>query len=390
MESRITLFILFCVVSLASAGFAEESVTEGTVSIGNTAEVVVPAFPYIAKITGDDVHIRSGSGTNYYSCGKLNKADRVKVVGSRPSWSQIVPPVGIFSWISKQYVKISADDPTVGIVTGNAVRVRAGSVDGNPLHSTTPHTRLNKGDTVKLMGEEKNDYYKIVPPDGAYLWVITQYTKPVPAGEEITPIVAPVPVVKPETPVIIPTGLSVEAEKLKVYDALKKEIEVERAKPVDEQDYSKIKKTLVEIANNKSAGKAIRYAEFMVKQVECFELAIEVGRAVQLQSTQLQQIQQRIENARATRLAAVRELGKFTAVGQLQISSIYDSDTKPRRYQLIDDSGRIVCFALPSGSALKQNLNKLIGRKVGLVGTIEPYTETAGALVRFTEITQIK
>ncbi len=389
MESRITLFILFCVASLASAGFTEEAAAEKTVSIGSTVEMAVPSFPYVAEITGYDVHIRCGPGTNYYSCGKLNKADRVKVVGSKHSWSQIVPPTGSFSWISKRYVKIEADNPTIGIVTGNVVRVRAGSADGNPLHSTTSHARLDKGDRVKLMGQEKNDYYKIAPPDGAYLWVLTQYTKPVPAGE-VLPSVEPKTEKKLDTPAVVPTNLSVESEKLKAYYALQEQIKAERAKPINEQDYSNIKKVLVEIANNKAAGKASHYSEFAVKRIECFELALQVVRTVRLQDAQLQQIQQRIEKARATRLAAVQDLGRFAAVGLFQTSRIYGFDAEPKRYQVIDDSGKIVCFALPRGSASKLNLSKVIGRKVGLVGTIEPHPETATALVRFAEIVELK
>ena len=95
MQSRIHLFILVCLASLVSVGSAQETSTlpEKSVSAGNVEEAI-PSFPYVAEITGNDVHIRCGPGTNYYHCTKLNKTGRVEVVSSQFSWSRIVPPAG--------------------------------------------------------------------------------------------------------------------------------------------------------------------------------------------------------------------------------------------------------------------------------------------------------
>ena len=93
------LFILAFLIILTSVGLGQEP------------EKPKPSFPYIAEITDDNVNIRSGPGTNYYHCGKLNSSDRVTVVASKYSWSHIIPPEGSFSWISKQYVSIDLDTP---------------------------------------------------------------------------------------------------------------------------------------------------------------------------------------------------------------------------------------------------------------------------------------
>jgi uncharacterized protein YgiM (DUF1202 family) len=226
----INLFIiLVCLISSASVGFAQQPSASPQESVSTTdAEANEPSFPYIAEITEDNVNIRSGPGTNYYHCGKLNTGDRVKVVASKHSWSHIVPPDGSFSWISKQYISIEPNNPRIGVVTGEAVRVYAGSDFLKPMHSTTEQLELNKGDKVELMGEEMDDYYKIVPPTGAYLWVLTQYTKPLGAAGEFTVTVeSPVSQKKSEmetpqpkteaeanTPVVVPTTTSIESEKL--------------------------------------------------------------------------------------------------------------------------------------------------------------------------------
>ena len=381
MKSRINFFIIVCLVGLAPVGFAQEAVSAGDVN-----EAAIPSFPYVAEITADSVYIRSGPGTNYYSCGKLNKADRVKVVSSQFSWSRIVPPPGCFSWISMRYVSIDPDNPAGGIVIGDYVRVRAGSEDGNPLHSETVQGMLNKGDKVSLLGEEKNDYYKIAPPAHTYLWVSTRYTKTLGSVAEVPLTVAP-PV---DIGTVFPTMTSTEVEKLKRYYALERQIKAERAKPMAQQNYTNIKRAILKIAGDKTAGKAARYSQFAIKKVKGFELALDVAKEVQLQDKQFHQIQQGIDKARDARLAEVQDLGRFTVVGQFQTSSIYGPEAQLKLYRIIDDSDKTICYTVPTASASKIDLSKLIGRRVGLLGTTEPHPQTASALVRFTEITELK
>ena len=138
------LSVVFVTITFSDA-FAVDEVT--LPAGGDNVNAAVPSFPYVAEITGNDVCIRSGAGTNYYDCGKLHQGMRVRVVSMKYGiWSQIVPPTGCFSWISKQYVEVSVDDPNVGVVTGDSVRVRAGSSNGNPLHSRTVQLTVGSGD----------------------------------------------------------------------------------------------------------------------------------------------------------------------------------------------------------------------------------------------------
>jgi len=388
------IFILVILAVLASAGFGREAVRppERAASAGG-AEASVPSFPYVAEITGDNVNIRSGRGTNYYGCGKLNKGDRVKVVNHQFGWSCIVPPAGSFSWISTQYIGIDLDDPTVGIVTGDGVRVYAGSDSIKPMHSTTLQRKLNWGDKVELLGEVKENYHKIAPPAGAYLWVSTQYTKvAVPVGE-----VPPTVIVRPPDTTVRPPDTTVRpivvvrpditaGPALEKYKALEALIEAERVKPIAQQNYENIKKALTEIAGSKKAGKAVRYSEFALKLVERYELAFKVEKAVRLQDAELQRILEGIDKARIIRLAEVEDLGRFAVIGQFQIFVTYG----PGHYRIIDDADKTVCYALPTRSVSTTDLSKLVGRKVGLVGKIEPHPQTASALVRFIQVVELK
>jgi hypothetical protein len=385
MQSYIKLFAVVILICLVSVGFAQEAATTPS----GPDEADTPAFPYMAEITGDNLYVRSGPGTNFYDCSKLNKGDKVKVIGKQFSWGRIVPPAGSFSWISMQYVSIDTDNPTLGTVTGDRVRVYAGSDTQRPLYSTTLQGKLDKDDKVKLLGEQMDDYYKIAPPPFAYLWVSINFTKPIPSVEVVTPTVetpAVGPTVEPkETPEEAAPEPAPTLTMLEKYNSLREQVDVERAKPKNQQNYTSIKEALIKIAKNKTDDKTARYAEFVLKQIEGFELALVVNKAVQLQNEQLQKIKERINRARATRLAEFQDLGRFAAVGQLRTFTTYG----PGHYRIINEAGKTVCYALPSDQVSKVKLGRLIGRKVGLVGTIEPHPQSAGALVRFTEIAEL-
>jgi uncharacterized protein YgiM (DUF1202 family) len=404
MQSYTKLLAAVLLTSFLSVSLAQQTAGE--------AETLT--FPYMAEITGDNLYVRSGPGTNFYYCGRLNKGDKVKVVGRQFSWARIVPPPGSFSWISMQYVKIDPDNPTVGTVTGDQVRVYAGSDHVEPLHSTTLQGKLDRGDKVKLLGEQMDDYYKIAPPSFAYLWVSINFTKPLPA-EPVKPAPAPAdaPAVepqktktqtqKPQTPEpqpeekapeteteveppapAVPEPVVTEETMIEKYKVLQKQLKAERAKPIKEQDYTTIRKELMEMAESERAGKASRYAEFLLKQVKSLELVLAVDKEVELQNEQLKNIREKIEKNRAEKLAEFKDLGEFAVVGKLETFTTYG----PGHYRILDNTGRTICYARPSGvSQIK--LAQLIGKKVGLIGTIEPHRQTKGTLVRFTKIVEL-
>lgn len=382
-------FVLAVLTIVVSISFAQPAVISPDESslVSDANNVTAVALPYVAEITGNDVNIRSGPGTNFYNCDKLYKGDRVEVVSTQFGWSRIVPPAGSFSWISMQYVSVNLDNPTIAVVTGDEVRVYAGSNDIEPMHSTSEQIKLSRGQKVKLLGEEKDDYYKIAPPSGAYLWVSSQYTKPA------SPVIAEAPTttMEPTTSTAdantaVAAVISIEAEKLKEFYALQEKIKSERAKPIDQQNYAEIKRSLKEIVSNKEAGKAARYAEFVIKRIEDFELVVRVAKEVQLQNAQLQKVMQDIDKARSTRLAKTEDLGRFIVIGWFQTFETYGTG----HFRIVDKSDKMICYAKPSSQASETDLSKFIGKKVGLVGTAEPHAATAGALVLFTEIVELE
>jgi len=401
MKSYSSFFVIVVLAGFTSAGFAQlASSTPAPTADANA--LTAPAFPYAAEITGDNVYVRSGPGTNYYNSGKTNKGDKVKVVSRQFSWSCIVPPPGSFSWIYVPYVSIDPDSQGTGIVTGDGVRVYAGSDLVKPIHSTL-QLKLDRGEKVRLLGEQKDNYYKIAPPSGAYLWVSTKFTRPLVPGTA-PPVVEIVDANKPPdvndvadvndvnvtTVAPPPPKPSVEAKLLAQYEDLQKKILAERAKPLAGQDYSSIRKALEDIAANKEAGRVARYCDFVLKQIDRYELALIVSKQLALQNRQLKATQDRIERARITRLAQVKNRGRFAVVGTLKASSIYSSEPQLKHYRIVNDSGKTVCYARPATEAAPADYDKLIGKRVGLTGTIAPHPQTGGAIVKFTKIEQTR
>lgn len=352
----------------------------------------VPAGPYVAEAVGNDVYIRSGPGTNFYHCGKLYAGDRVQAVKSQDGWSCVVPPPGCFSWISMQYVSINLDNPTVGTVTGDNVGVYAGSDFVEPMHSTSKQVALNRGQVVKLLGEEKDDYYKIAPPQGAYLWVSSQFLQAATPAVGRPPVIDVGAMVKaPAAKATNPADANAAAPVtgLDLYYALNEQIKAERAKAPAEQNYAEIKKKLTELAADKASGRAARYSEYTLKQVERYELACKVSQELAAQNKELQKTTAKIDEARATKLKQIVDIGKYAVTGKLENSSVYVGTGQTRRYRVLDDAGTTICYVMPSGAAAGTDLSKLVGHKVGLVGKISPHEATARAFIEFTEIVQL-
>lgn len=410
-------------ITLASSAFVSLAVAQTTPSVaGQPADVV---YPFIAEVTGSDVYIRSGRGPGYYHCGKVNQGDRVTVVEEVSGWAKVLPRSDNYSWIHKNYVRLDSQNPQIGTVTGDNVRVWAGSDFIEPIRSFSIQTRLNTGELVDLFDPaqpDSGDYYKIKSPAGAYLWISSEYLRyvsPVKPVEPIEPIKKPEPVVeepltleerlgvepapvvtpvkvdepkpaapekKPEEPK--PAPVSKEAEYLQQCYDLAEKISAEVKKPIKEQSYGDYKQQLIGIAEDPDAGRATIHAGILIERIERFELAIGVTQTLKEQDARLEQLRAQIEKARQAQVHRIGDAQQRPLYsGTVRPSFVYTGATGQRRYLLTDNEGRIQCYMLAAGPVIEARLEQLLGSRISIRGEI---ISDPKALVTMVSVTSIQ
>ncbi len=140
------------------------------------------------------------------------------------------------------------------------------------------------------------------------------------------------------------------------------------------------------IIKNKKSGKAGRYAEYQLDRIDRFELARSAGEEVIDQDKKLARLRKLIRQRYATKIAKIRDPGKFIVTGFVRKSHVYTSAGSERRYLIVDDFGKIICYAVPADSALGINVDKYLNSKVGLEGKVVKDDKSPVSLVKFTAV----
>jgi uncharacterized protein YgiM (DUF1202 family) len=423
-----TVFVLFTLLLSVSAIGANDAA--GPQIAGKPTDA---QYPFVAEVTGADVYVRSGKGTAYYHCGKVQQGDPVTVFEEVFGWAKVLPPKGCYSWIHKDYVDVQNAQANVGVLNADSVRVWAGSDYIQPMRSSSMQTKLNSGEIVELTDDqpEGGDYYKIKPPTGAYLWVSCEFLKytgpvqkPKPAAAK-APDAAPAQPVQPTQPakpaVLEPSDLppstetgiptfenvdegevaaaadkqpeqpkmatqsdisqaiekagaeksgTQEADLLNACYALSTKIDQELQKPLTEQRYDNIRKTLESIQENDSAGKAATYAQILLERIARYELAISVINTLKEQDKTLAQTKEKIQQAHQTKLDDLPKEPDYIFTGTLKQSHVYTAKTGQQRYLILDSSGKILCYVVAGSEDASGQLKSLIGMRVGVQGTV--------------------
>jgi len=349
-------------------------------------KVAVTAYAK-GEVAADEVYVRSGPSTDYYPVIKLHTGDQVTIVKKEFDWVEILPPKEAFSLISDEYV--DSWDKLIGVVNGNNVRIRAGSLLVKDKSKVQTH--LSKGAKVKIVGHTEDGYYKIEPPPGTTLWVSAKYvrmvqSKKVAGQHDLKPGDAVgIPVDSLHLP---PTGDKSEGgptkparvdvfkglRPSKQLDALKKievDFHTELAKPAFERNLDPLIKRYQTVANSEGDTFAKRYATARLSQLEQMEKLLTAARKIRalnasIDSTRKASLEQSTESNFS--LPTVPTKSGFDVQGELQRSAIYASHLVPQRYRLVDPTTtppRTVAYIeLPPGSTIA--IEDFIGRYVGV------------------------
>jgi hypothetical protein len=357
----------------------------------------VPDYPMrqTGEVTGDNVHVRSGPSLNHYPVLKLAAGDRVTVVGEEGDWYQILPPSEAFSLISGDYVDTA--DGEHGVVNGNNVRVRAGSSLSE--HKYTVQTMLSKGAEVTILGRNPDGFLRIVPPEGATLWISRQFIELVPdelirleketAGTMTKSSSSERSETEAEEGQTARSpekdGKEAEAEtetrsalaKLppsgarRTLELLDDEARQEMDKPLLERQFDSLIERYQAVASEQTEDDSLasQYASKRVEQLTYMKELIESVRKVR-------RLSERAESARREKMGERASLktvepskpAGFDVKGELKYSSIYRSPAGPQRLRLIDPQSsppRTIGYVELTGE-LKEKAEEFVGKYVGV------------------------
>jgi uncharacterized protein YgiM (DUF1202 family) len=368
-------------------------------------EVENSRYQFLGAVNTDNVYVRSGPGDAYYATMRLPVGTQVTVVGIKYDWLKIVPPPGSFCYVSKLFIERRGDG-SVGAVTRADINVRAGS-DQNAL-KTTVLGRLGSGDEVRILGEQ-DEYYKIAPPQGMYLYIDKQFVNPVrslgaapSAPAEVENAAAPVnddaatqpsDVVATSTPsattqpaeAAAPPPGPTPAELAETqFQAVEVDFTAASEKPLEDQPASDLAKRYDALVKNTNLAEAdretsgFRLAVLKVRldaQTRLAEVeAMDTDAAKKAQSLKAEQdeLQKRLET---------HDVTMYAAVGQLQPSSLQLG--AQTLYRLADPAtGHTVIYVRgDDGAALK-----LMGQFVGVRGDTVTDGQLDVQVIPFTSI----
>jgi len=379
---------------LPIAAFAENPVAPA-------ASVDAVQQPYAGIVNDDNVYVRSGPGEIFYATTKLNKGAKITVVAARNDWLKIIPPEGSFCYVARAYVE-KRGDGTVGRVTKPDLNVRAGS-SLNGL-KTTVQTSLSEGDDVKILADQAQDeYFKIAPPPGAYLYVKKEFVdaapqeKPAPvpivASEKITEpiasapvppvienpaavaaspttkptvaIVTPVPGTQPTEVAVAPATQPVEPSADEKFDALEEAFLDATNQPLEKQPIDTlITKYSALSTDPELPGSMKRIVDMRIATLKLRgDAQKQYADAMKMQEdARARQASLKAENQELADRVKAQAVSIYTALGTLRISSLQQSGTT--MYRLTDPaSGHTLLYIKSNDPKYTALVDKFIGVK---------------------------
>ncbi len=338
------------------------------------------ALSNIGTVAGNDVYVRSGFHQNYYPVTKLNKGDKVTVLGEEYGWLKILPPAGCYSLVEK--VLIDKVDDQAGTANGEAM-VYAGSNLNDRRYAK--QVRLAKGDTVQLIGETSDGgFYKIQPPAGSTLWIkadlVDRGGKSEPKIEKVEPgellAEAGGPATKPAAAPVAKGPSSTRpstdvlagktAETQMDINAIEALVSAETTKPLNERSFEPIIARLRPLAGQSSDPVAQEYAKIRIRHLEEEIEIIKAVREIRESKEAAISAADRIAAERARIVVApVAPMVDIAVRGEIRVSNIFDGlGGKPKRWRVVSPDDRTIAFIeVPQGSPIDpvQYYGKYVG-----------------------------
>lgn len=388
MISRKTILVLvLALTASAGAQLVGSSAERPEPAAARPAVTGLITVPVTGTVTGTDVYIRAEGSLDAYTCGKIS-GGTVEVVEQRGEWLKIVPPSSVFSVISKSYVDRVGD---LGTVTGDVVRVRAGSspmlADADAHHVVQGF--LSTGHPVEIIGEG-GDFYKIVPPVGAYVWISARYVR-LPGQESPEPPSSDDVAVDTEEPDAADAEDAPEMTDLnRQFLAADDMLTAESQKPKLEQNLQAVLGAYqaIEVPSGSPMRGAIdRRIAYVQASIRLQQDAIAVEETAARTRRRQAELQRMIGQG-GTGLPATGPAATYDALGVLSASGLYSGGATGQRFLLSDQhTGDTTAYVRDASGQL--DLSRYDGRLVGLRGRVTYEAQTGMNIVDVASVTML-
>ncbi|MCX5654807.1 MAG: hypothetical protein NTY65_09195 [Planctomycetota bacterium] len=310
-----------------------------------------PAFPYSGYINADAVRIRSGPGLYNYQLAVLNNGAPVVVENEVDGWLALRPSAGVHGLMKKTDLTVTPDGKKA-TVSAPTARVYAASDTANRRWSVM--ATLKQGDAVQVLGPGEGDLVKIVPPEGAHVYVVAQYVQ---AGTGPGGVNVALTAMS-EAPKVDPL-----IENFKKADA---GLDAEQKKPLGERDFAAANAAFKEIAEKTDKTYLRRAAEDRMALINALErqqagylkvLAISDRLDKNLAEIRVQEAAKAAQTEREKNLAKA----EFVATGLVApLESMEDVDY-PIKYKLVDQNNHPLVVLKSSAYDLSKYVGKIVG-----------------------------
>ncbi len=358
---------------------------------------------YWLRVTAETLNLRSRPDTNSVPVVRVERDAILRAVGSQFGWHKVVPPEGVFSYVSAAHVVRQSETEGVVSVTSGALRVRVGSLiqDVDPAAADV-QTVLERGATVRILGAA-GDWLKIAPPAGVYAYAADAYVTRVDAPTAVrllaeqgvtsrpVRIAATSAPARPVRATSVPTTTAPDlsgpwGQRLVLVEAT---IEAEAARPTLERSWDALIARLRPITEQHEEPTVARLAVAWIRDLEGRTAAQQALRAAQeleqrgareraLQERELARLEQ-VRQRAATRPA-------YAARGELLPSLAVGERQGRRLYKLQDPLTRQVEVYVELDPESQVDLESLIGKYVGVRGARRADESLGADVVRVEEV----
>lgn len=390
----------------------------GLAALGGAAEPAAALqrkFPYKARVTANNVYVRSGPGNNYYPTEKVHAGTQVEVHRHDPGgWCAIRPPEGSFSWVPGRHLKAGEED--LAEVTGDRVPVGVGSRFSDIRHAT--QVRLDRGELVAVLGKKEIDlgfgaeaWYRISPPSGEFRWVLAGNLDPLlekapgpgsgtaanngagaPAvgaaggsssgidGGSAAPGLAPGPL--PAGRALSPADFQAELDEINSQLSI---MLAEEPTVWNCQELSRRTQALAGRAQTADERDRARLLGNRLAQAEDIQRRFDSAGAVRLETERRSEpSSDSLARGGAPVAGVPTEDDRFDGSGRL--TRVVAPKLGAPRYALVDDRGQVRCFVTPAPGV---NMGYYVGRRVGINGVRTSASDRQGEILSAKHITPL-